>query len=255
MYLVCFLRNVTGCRRAHSDGLLAISDANKRRSNCFITGIFSFQRDVERFTPRSVWNWSKQFSSNDIQFFTNPLYKFSKLKTETVDQLKKRRDRGQPSETALLPEHGLRYMKTWTLCYFRWLPVLGIKSGGLPQIDIVHRQLMNDINSLVRILRECTKSNVGTCVFSNNNNLNNNNNINSSDNKKSCPESNRSAQEDGERESSSAADFISILFHKRDLIDNFFPFSIDSSSYVSNPFANSSNLSEFDSQSVLNLTE
>lgn len=138
-------------------------------------------------------------------------------------------------------------MEVWTQCYFRWLPLLSIKTGGLPQVDIIHRHLMKNIKSLLHTVKEFSKNSVENGV---NNNSNNNNN-------KNCAKlSMLTLNQITEGESSNSdTDFVSILFSKREVIDNFFPFTVDSTSSIANALVNSSNLSEFDSQSILNLTE
>lgn len=44
-------------------------------------------------------------------------------------------------------------MDIWTQCYYRWLPVLEIKNGGNPQIDLFNRMILNRISKLQQDLQ------------------------------------------------------------------------------------------------------
>lgn len=109
-------------------------------------------------------------------------------------------------------------------------------------MDIVHRHLINHIKSLLCVVKEFSKKNIENGVY--------NNNVNK------CTKLSRlKLTEENEGEPSNKSDFVSMLFEKREGLDNFFPFSFDSTTGITSALANSSNLSEFDSQSVLNLTD
>ena len=197
-----------------------------------------------------MWNWKLQFSSADFQLFINPLYKFSEFRDLAQRDLDKTRSKNtltnHKSISIISPNYQIPFIEIWTQCYFRWLPLLSIKTGGLPQVEIINRQLMKDIKSLLYVVQEFSKNNVENGVNSSNNN-----------NNKNCTKLSRlKLNEITEGESSNnKVDIVSHLFSRREIIDNFFPFSVDSTTSIVNALANSSNLSEFDSQSVLNLTE
>lgn len=73
-----------------------------------------------------MWDWRKQFSETDINFFFNPSYDDNYTRF-------------------LKPYTSLSNLDIWAQCYFRWLPDLEIKNGGKPQIDFFCRLLVNDI--------------------------------------------------------------------------------------------------------------
>lgn len=174
------------------------------------------------------------------------MYKFPEFRDNVLKG--SRSKKSNPENISIIsPNYQIPFIEIWTQCYFRWLPLLSIKTGGLPQVDIVHRQLMKDIKSLLYVVEELSKNNVENGVHSSNNNNNNN---------KNCTKLSRlKLNEITEGESSNKVDILSTLVSRRNIIDNFFPFTVDSTSCIANSLANSSNLSEFDSQSVLNLTE
>jgi myotubularin-related protein 10/11/12 len=94
----------------------------------------------------SVWDWSKQFSSEDISLFNNPLYK-----TRTELNLTNGTDESSNStdvyalklsglstydaaakSTVLRPVVRYPLLKLWSHCYLRWLTPVQILSGGTP---------------------------------------------------------------------------------------------------------------------------
>lgn len=50
----------------------------------------------------------------------------------------------------------IRDMEIWMQCYYRWLPVLEIKNGGNPQIDLFHRMILSGISKLQQDLQTRT---------------------------------------------------------------------------------------------------
>uniref|UniRef100_A0A336L0Z1 CSON014244 protein n=1 Tax=Culicoides sonorensis TaxID=179676 RepID=A0A336L0Z1_CULSO len=48
----------------------------------------------------------------------------------------------------------VRNLEIWSQCYFRWIPMLEIKNGGMPQVDLFNRMLVNNIHRLQRFLSE-----------------------------------------------------------------------------------------------------
>lgn len=53
----------------------------------------------------------------------------------------------------LTPKYAIRDLDIWTQCYFRWLPVLEIKNGGNPQIDLFNRWILSSISKLQQALQ------------------------------------------------------------------------------------------------------
>lgn len=51
------------------------------------------------------------------------------------------------------PRYQIRDLDIWTQCYFRWLPFLEIQNGGLIQIDLFNRILINKISKLQQALQ------------------------------------------------------------------------------------------------------
>lgn len=54
----------------------------------------------------------------------------------------------------LVPRSSVRDLEIWSQCYFRWIPMLEIKSGGFPQVDLFNRMLVNNIHRLQRFVSE-----------------------------------------------------------------------------------------------------
>lgn len=54
----------------------------------------------------------------------------------------------------LIPKYNIRDLEIWRQCYFRWIPMLEIKNGGFPQVDLYNRMLLNDIRRLQKCLQE-----------------------------------------------------------------------------------------------------
>lgn len=50
------------------------------------------------------------------------------------------------------PAHGMPSLSVWEQCYYRWIPILEIKGGGFPQIDLFHRLLLSNIAKLQRAI-------------------------------------------------------------------------------------------------------
>lgn len=172
---------------------------------------------------RSVWNWRKQFSESDIALFKNPLYQLDDL----VDPRSP-----MPSSCNVLPNHEVYFLEPWAQCYFRWLPALGIRQGGRPQVDLIHRWLRRSIDASLTELRELSKRPPMELARNR-----------SASRRDGTLTLRRVLDENGTSDS----------FLLEQSVDNFFPFSNCDDSAFS--LADSSTLSEFDSQSVLNLTD
>lgn len=51
------------------------------------------------------------------------------------------------------PNTAIRDMDIWMQCYYRWLPVLEIKNGGPPQVDLFNRMILSNISKLQQDLQ------------------------------------------------------------------------------------------------------
>lgn len=54
------------------------------------------------------------------------------------------------------PATAIRDLDIWMQCYYRWLPVLEIKNGGNPQIDLFNRMILSSISKLQQDLQTRT---------------------------------------------------------------------------------------------------
>lgn len=79
---------------------------------------------------RTLWDWGEVFVEKDIALFRNPMYDPSKF------------------GPVLNAHSSLPNMALWSQCYFRWVPLLEIKCGGPPQIDLGLRALHAQIDRL-----------------------------------------------------------------------------------------------------------
>lgn len=82
---------------------------------------------------RSVWDWGEQFPDKEKELFINPLF------AESYNKY-------------LNPSCNVCHMEFWSQCYFRWIPLLEIPSGGKPQIDIHNRISKAEVQTLQRII-------------------------------------------------------------------------------------------------------
>lgn len=55
-------------------------------------------------------------------------------------------------EKYISPSHVIRDLEIFAQCYFRWMPILEIRSGGAAQIDLFNRMLLSNINKLQRAI-------------------------------------------------------------------------------------------------------
>ncbi|KAH8386501.1 hypothetical protein KR093_000810 [Drosophila rubida] len=139
-----------------------------------------------RLVLRPVWDWGEQFSDKDKLFFSNPLYQRQRGDLSAAQQHHRRslavNNRLQlpsatggaagaagaspsrytinpqlfstqssvPQDRYLQPAHRILDLAVWEQCYYRWLPVLDIRGGGQPQVDLFHRLLLSNIAKLQR---------------------------------------------------------------------------------------------------------
>nr|XP_018912403.1 PREDICTED: myotubularin-related protein 10-B [Bemisia tabaci] len=94
----------------------------------FETFIFDSEKErseassVSPVILRSVWDFGEQLPERDIASFSNPLYRESPKHLEV--------------------KSGVPCLHLWSQCYFRFLPILEIKGGGKPQVDLAIRELL-----------------------------------------------------------------------------------------------------------------
>lgn len=132
---------------------------------------------------RPVWDWGEQFSDKDKMFFSNPLYQRQKgdLGAQAAAAAHRRSlavgsraahgtatgstpsrntmnpqlfstASSVPQDRFLQPAHRIVDLQVWDQCYYRWLPILDIRGGGQPQVDLFHRLLLSNIAKVQRCL-------------------------------------------------------------------------------------------------------
>ncbi|ALC48867.1 CG14411 [Drosophila busckii] len=135
---------------------------------------------------RPVWDWSEQFCDKDKLFFTNPLYQrqrsdyaaalHNQRRSVAVTGQKLAKPTSATSSSAspasrytinpqlfatqttvpqdryLQPAHRIFDLAVWQQCYYRWLPVLDIRGGGQPQLELCQRLLLSNIAKMQRCL-------------------------------------------------------------------------------------------------------
>ncbi|KAL7743192.1 hypothetical protein ACLKA6_016322 [Drosophila palustris] len=57
-----------------------------------------------------------------------------------------------PQDRYLEPAHRILDLAIWEQCYYRWMPVLDIRGGGQPQVDLFHRLLLSNIAKMQRCI-------------------------------------------------------------------------------------------------------
>lgn len=141
-----------------------------------------------RLVLRPVWDWGEQFSEKDKMFFSNPLYQRQRGDLTTAQNHRRSLAVGGgnklllpasaasggglggspsrytinpqlfatqssvPQDRFLQPAHRIIDLAVWEQCYHRWLPVLDIRGGGQPQVDLFHRMLLSNIAKMQRCL-------------------------------------------------------------------------------------------------------
>ncbi|KAH8368521.1 hypothetical protein KR084_012689 [Drosophila pseudotakahashii] len=159
--------------------------------SCFMPIFDTFQFDTQaqrlkaaresQLVHRPVWDWGEQFSDKDKMFFSNPLYQRQRgdLGAQAAAAAHRRSlavgSRGTgptastpsrntinpqlfatassvPQDRFLQPAHRIFDLQVWDQCYYRWLPILDIRGGGQPQVDLFHRLLLSNIAKIQRCL-------------------------------------------------------------------------------------------------------
>ncbi|XP_052867794.1 myotubularin-related protein 10-B isoform X1 [Anopheles cruzii] len=131
---------------------------------------------AEHIVLRPVWDWAKQFDDKDLALFMNPLYRQEEIlgksgrsiitsepQHSTLFTSGRRifNSNGHPNsqdgETVSLqflqPQYCLRDIELWQQCYFRWIPHLQIKHGGIAQSELLNRILVHNIRKLSRMVK------------------------------------------------------------------------------------------------------
>lgn len=157
---------------------------------CFMPIFDTFQFDTQaqrrkavadtQLVLRPVWDWGEQFSDKDKMFFSNPMYQRQKgdlgAQSSAVAHRRSLAVAGSragsgstpsrntinpqlfatassvPQDRFLQPAHRIFDLSVWDQCYYRWLPVLDIRGGGQPQVDLFHRLLLSNIAKVQRCL-------------------------------------------------------------------------------------------------------
>ncbi|XP_030377965.1 myotubularin-related protein 10-B [Scaptodrosophila lebanonensis] len=135
---------------------------------------------------RPVWDWGEQFSDKDKMFFSNPLYQRQRGDASQIQQQRRSLAVGHklstsgpasgvgslsmsmnrytinpqlfatqstvPQDRFLVAADRIFDLAVWDQCYYRWLPVLDIRGGGQPQVDLFHRMLLSNIAKVQRCL-------------------------------------------------------------------------------------------------------
>nr|XP_040239839.2 myotubularin-related protein 10-B [Anopheles coluzzii] len=148
---------------------------------------------AEHVVLRPVWDWEKQFESKDLALFINPLYQTKKAHAaltvpsasssssspqnpiqnslfnarraedsngQTIVNVVGKLQLSQNNEQFLEPQCCLRDIELWQQCYFRWMPHLEIKYGGMAQCDLFNRILLNNICKLRQNLDQSVLSEI-----------------------------------------------------------------------------------------------
>lgn len=139
-----------------------------------------------RLVLRPVWDWGEQFSDKDKMFFSNPMYQRQRGDLSMAQNHRRSLAVGGhkllpptgagagttgaspsrytinpqlfathssvPQDRYLEPAHRILDLAVWDQCYYRWLPVLDIRGGGQPQVDLFHRLLLSNIAKMQRSL-------------------------------------------------------------------------------------------------------
>ena len=122
----------------------------------------------------SAWDWSKQFSEEELTLFNNPLYitrvqlkGFMSKVTPDGNKNLYRMNLGnhcvcsemtQDSDGVLRPAVSLSCLKFWSYCYLRWLTPVEIIGGGTPSVYIQQCFLVEEIICLQHKIDSLEKS-------------------------------------------------------------------------------------------------
>uniref|UniRef100_A0A1B0D6B3 Uncharacterized protein n=1 Tax=Phlebotomus papatasi TaxID=29031 RepID=A0A1B0D6B3_PHLPP len=149
---------------------------------------FQFNSEHDRLVARNeglilrpVWDWGEQFADKDIVYFSNPCYRRPAVEPSRrsvvlpataiplpiigapdyhpVQPLSSgsRIVQGIPVDTEprviLSPQCSVKWLDVWVQCYYRWLPIVEIPNGGMPQVELFHRVILSNICKLQQALQ------------------------------------------------------------------------------------------------------
>ncbi|KAK2180750.1 hypothetical protein NP493_427g01035 [Ridgeia piscesae] len=122
----------------------------------------------------SAWDWSKQFSEEELTLFNNPLYltrmqlkRFMSKVTPGSNRSLYRMNLGdrddsvdlsEDSDGVLRPGIHVSCLKFWSYCYLRWLTPVEIIGGGTPSVYIQQCILVEEIICLQHKIDSLEKS-------------------------------------------------------------------------------------------------
>ncbi|XP_076356117.1 myotubularin-related protein 10-like [Tachypleus tridentatus] len=144
--------------------------------SCFDTFLFNCQREranayskfCELHRLQSAWDWSLQFTKQDMIFFQNPLYiltakdGISHSRPWSIGCDGPFKSRGQPLTLAKKAEKrecdlleldpSVMNMQLWRQCYLRWIPLAQVVGGDLPLVYLQNLVIWDEICALQKLL-------------------------------------------------------------------------------------------------------
>ena len=60
---------------------------------------------------------------------------------------------GADQKIFLNPLSSVKWLDIWVQCYYRWLPIVEIPNGGMPQVELFHRVILSHICKLQQALQ------------------------------------------------------------------------------------------------------
>ena len=120
----------------------------------------------------SAWDWSKQFSEEELTLFNNPLYITMQLKgfaprvVSNGNRNLYRMNLGDHHDNSiavqdavvLRPDISISCLQFWSYCYLRWLTPVEIIGGGTPSVYIQQCFLVEEIICLQHKIDSLEKS-------------------------------------------------------------------------------------------------
>lgn len=142
--------------------------------SCFGTFLFNCHRErvnmcnkqYESCKLHSSWDWSLQFTKQDMVLFKNPLYILSAQDSNprpwslAYDGPLNSRNRPftltketKEKENNLLElDPSVTRMQLWAQCYLRWVPMAQVVGGGLPVVYLQNAAIWDEICTLEKLL-------------------------------------------------------------------------------------------------------
>ncbi|GAB0098510.1 myotubularin-related protein 10-B [Sergentomyia squamirostris] len=149
---------------------------------------FQFNSEHDRLVARNeglvlrpVWDWGEQFLDKDIIYFTNPCYRrpASEASRRSVmlpstavplpilgapDYHSTQPGGSRVVQNAsveshaeqrgiLNPQCSVKCLELWAQCYYRWVPILEIPNGGMPQVELFHRVILSNACKLQQAIQ------------------------------------------------------------------------------------------------------